>query len=73
MATYGGMINKHCLYIGMVKCIFNFFRCEKRIDGKKHTKELSIRHGSWFTMHKLTIQEILELTYMWVIGCRQVC
>ncbi|ELU13988.1 hypothetical protein CAPTEDRAFT_211928 [Capitella teleta] len=39
------------------------WRCDRKIDGKRHTKEVSIQHGSWFAESKMTFSEIMELTY----------
>ena len=50
-------------------------RCEDRSDGlkwecrkqvnSKHKAGVSIRKGSWFEKSKITLEEILKLTYWW--------
>lgn len=51
-------------------------RCEDRSDGfkwecriqvnfKKHRAELSIRKDSWFEKSRMTLEEILKLSYWW--------
>ena len=41
------------------------WECRKQIKGKKHRAEVSIRRGSWFDNRKMTLEEILKLTYWW--------
>ena len=41
------------------------WECRKQINGKKHRAEVSIRRGSWFDNSKMTLEEILKLTYWW--------
>lgn len=40
------------------------WRCQK----VNHTKDVSIRHGSWFARSNMTLEEIIELTYWWTTG-----
>ena len=41
------------------------WECRKQVNGKKHRAEVSIRKGSWFDNSKMTLKEILKLTYWW--------
>lgn len=37
----------------------------KQVNGKRHKAEVSIRKGSWFEKSKITLEEMLKLTYWW--------
>ena len=41
------------------------WECRKQVNGKRHKAEVSIRKGSWFEKSKMTLEEILKLTYWW--------
>ena len=41
------------------------WECRKQVNGKRHKSEVSIRKGSWFDSSKMTLEEILKLTYWW--------
>ena len=41
------------------------WECRRQVNGKKHRAEVSIRKGSWFDSSKMTLEEILKLTYWW--------
>ena len=41
------------------------WECRKQVNGKIHKSEVSIRKGSWFDSSKMTLEEILKLTYWW--------
>ena len=41
------------------------WECRKQVNGKRHKTEVSIRKGSWFDNSKMTLEEILKLTYWW--------
>ena len=41
------------------------WECRKEGNGKKHRVEVSTRKGSWFDNSKITLEEILNLTYWW--------
>ena len=41
------------------------WECRKQVNGKKHRAEVSIWKGSWFDSSKMTLEEILKLTYWW--------
>lgn len=43
------------------------WRCQRN----GHTKDVSIRKDSWFEGSNLTIQELIELTYLWTTGMEQ--
>jgi hypothetical protein len=45
------------------------WRCQRRVAGARCNQSVSIRHGSWFQWSKLTLQEIILLTYD--IVCRE--
>ncbi|ELU02975.1 hypothetical protein CAPTEDRAFT_203791 [Capitella teleta] len=47
------------------------WRCDRKIGGKRRGKEISVRHSSWFSHSKMTLSEILELTFWWVRGDKQ--
>ena len=42
-----------------------------RCSNKKCHKKVSIRRGSWFENHNLTLEQILYHTYFWVYKCNQ--
>ena len=42
-----------------------------RCSNKKCHKKVSIRKGSWFENHNLTLEQILYVTYFWVYKCNQ--
>jgi hypothetical protein len=46
--------------------------CRRSLNGKRHSEKLTIRHGSWFSGSNLRVTEILEITYYWLRGERQV-
>ena len=46
------------------------WRCQKR-GTPGHSNNLSIRHGSWFALAKLTLEELVEFSYHWVRGKSQ--
>ena len=46
-----------------------FWRCRRRVAGTRCRGYASIRHGSWFQLSNLTLQEVLLLTYD--IVCRE--
>jgi hypothetical protein len=39
------------------------WRCQRRVAGAACNQSTSIRHGSWFRLSRLTLQEIMLLTY----------
>ena len=41
------------------------WKCRRQEKGKSHKAEISIRKGSWFEKSKITLEEILKLTYWW--------
>lgn len=41
------------------------WECRRRVDGKRHKVEMSIRAGSWFAQSKMTLEEILKYSYWW--------
>ena len=41
------------------------WECRSQEKGKRHKAEISIRKGSWFEKSKMTLEEILKLTYWW--------
>ena len=41
------------------------WECRKQVNGKKHRVKVLIRKGSWFDNSKMTLEEILKLTYWW--------
>lgn len=41
------------------------WECRKQFNFKKHREELSIRKDSWFEKSRMTLEEILKLTYWW--------
>ena len=41
------------------------WECRKQEKGKRHKAEISIRKGSWFEKSKMTLEEIVKLTYWW--------
>jgi hypothetical protein len=45
------------------------WRCQRRVAGSRCNTSASIRHGSWFQQSKLTLFEIIILTYDFV--CRE--
>jgi hypothetical protein len=45
------------------------WRCQRRVAGAMCNRSTSIRHGSWFQRSKLTLLEIILLTYD--IVCRE--
>jgi transposase-like protein len=47
------------------------WRCQRKIP-KPHDKRCSLRHGSWFANANMTLEEMLEFTYMWCLGMTQV-
>ena len=48
------------------------WECRRRIDGKRHRVEMSIRTGSWFAQSNMTLEEILKYTYWWCQDLDQV-
>ena len=47
------------------------WECRRRLNGKRHKVEMSIRAGSWFEQSKMTLEEILKYTYWWCQGLDQ--
>ena len=41
------------------------WECRNQVNSKKHRAEVSIRKGSWFDSSKMTLEEILKLSYWW--------
>lgn len=41
------------------------WECRRRIDGKRHKVEMSVRSQSWFAESRMTLEEILKFTYWW--------
>ena len=41
------------------------WECRQQVNCKRHEAEVSIRKGSWFEKSKMTLEEILKLTYWW--------
>ena len=39
--------------------------CRRQENNKRHKTEISIRKGSWFEKSKMTLEEVLKLTYWW--------
>ena len=39
------------------------WECRKQVNSKRHKAEVSIRKGTWFEKSKMTLEEILKLTY----------
>jgi nitric oxide reductase large subunit len=46
--------------------------CKRYVNKQRHQVKLSIRHGSWFNESNMRLTEILEVTYYWLRGERQV-
>jgi len=46
------------------------WRCQRKIP-KPHDIRLSLRHGSWFSNSNMTLEEIIEFTYLWCQGLTQ--
>ncbi len=44
------------------------WRCHSKAKNNPHDVWLSIRHGTWFAASNLTLEEIIELTYLWILG-----
>lgn len=42
-----------------------------RCSNKKCHKKVSVRKGSWFENHNLTLEQILHIIYFWVYRCNQ--
>lgn len=42
-----------------------------RCSNKKCHKKVTVRKGSWFENHNLTLEQILHITYFWVYRCNQ--
>ena len=42
-----------------------------RCSNKKCNKKISLRRGSWFENHNLTLEQIIYITYFWVYKCNQ--
>lgn len=42
------------------------WRCDRRVKGEKHCVRRSIRRGSWFEESKLSMIDVLIVTYAWV-------
>ena len=40
------------------------WRCQKK-NLKPHDVKLSLRHGTWFSESNMTLEEIIEYTYLW--------
>ena len=41
------------------------WECRQQVNGNRHKAEVSIRKGRWFEKSKMTLEEILKLTYWW--------
>ena len=41
------------------------WECGRQEKNKRHKAEISIRKGGWFEKSKITLEEILKLTYWW--------
>ena len=41
------------------------WKCRKVVGGKRHQTERSLRNGSWFSFSNLTLEELVQLSYMW--------
>lgn len=41
------------------------WECKRQENGKRHKAEISIRKGSWVEKRRMTLEEILKLTYWW--------
>ena len=41
------------------------WECGRQEKSKRHQAEISIRKGGWFEKSKMTLEEILKLTYWW--------
>ena len=41
------------------------WECRQQVNCKRHKAEVSIRKGRWFEKSKMTLEEILKLTYWW--------
>ena len=41
------------------------WECGREEKSKRHKAEISIRKGGWFEKSKITLEEILKLTYWW--------
>ena len=39
--------------------------CRRQENNKRHKTEILIRKGSWFEKSKMTLEEVLKLTYWW--------
>ena len=55
--------------MGLARCedrsdLFKW-ECRRQEKGKRHKAEISIRKGGWFEKSKMTLEEILKLTYWW--------
>ena len=40
------------------------WRCQRKLS-KPHDRKLSIRHGTWFSNSNMTLEEIIEYSYLW--------
>ena len=45
--------------------------CCWRCSNKSCNKKVSLRKGTWFENHNLTLEKILHITYFWVYKCNQ--
>ena len=55
--------------MGLARCedrsdLFKW-KCRRQEKGKRHKAEISSRKGSWFEKSKMTLEDILKLTYWW--------
>ena len=41
------------------------WECRQQVNCNRHKAEVSIRKGRWFEKSKMTLEEILKLTYWW--------
>ena len=51
--------------MGLARSDLFKLECRRQEKGKRHKAEISIRKGSWFENSRMTLEEILKLTYWW--------
>ena len=70
-----GLMAKECVCpmcdgeMSLARCVdrSDLFKweCGRQEKNKRHKAEISIRKGGWFEKSKITLEEILKLTYWW--------
>ena len=46
------------------------WRCRRKLP-KPHDKRISIRHGTWFANSNMSLEEIIEYSYVWSMGLNE--